>query len=585
MKRKGDTSFGVIALILLICAIAVIGLRSALQSESLSAGPSGAGGSVLSLSQVDFLSNDPQLSGKVWLLTMAQNDYGQYAVGSFTKDQIKDGDTQAQYDLTVRMDVLDETCSYPITYTGVPIKSMSSETQTCWMGITCNGKIGYKSEDFQHDCQLKPGFYAFGKKSASWDYICFWTTTTAYNGNVLTPTLTFSSKLSAASHGETVSGTISSASARSVWLGDKVLATWTGNLNTGEQCPISSDYGIAAAYVGGTWRITDKGRFDDYKTYDISGMMDCISRLVNYGTETGTSCTQAYNTYASNVLLAKTFTSPTGGTTATATGTQNNGQVKMILNKMIQYPVITFHIKAEWIGIVIPVGKPDILSISSKDFKTGDVGYIVANVKNVGTGDGSFSFYATCPSPFGQSGTSPTASLAVGETKAINIPVTAVCSEDTTKSCTVRAYDINQPNNYDDAAVSLTCKPILLCNAGETRCNGNVIEQCNAAGSGWCTQLSQECPKVAFCSAGCEMVSGVPTCSKVPPSPGDCYVTCDSAKPKWDLPGITIIGCKLACWWEQSKWYIFLLVVIVVLIAGIVLSQQKGLIVIGGKGK
>jgi len=36
----------------------------------------------LSLSKVDFSSNDPQLQGPAWLLTVVENGNGQYAVGT-----------------------------------------------------------------------------------------------------------------------------------------------------------------------------------------------------------------------------------------------------------------------------------------------------------------------------------------------------------------------------------------------------------------------------------------------------------------------------------------------------------------------
>ncbi|MEK6880599.1 MAG: hypothetical protein AABY22_13365, partial [Nanoarchaeota archaeon] len=55
------------------------------------------------------------------------------------------------------------------------------------------------------------------------------------------------------------------------------------------------------------------------------------------------------------------------------------------------------------------------------------------------------------------------------------------------KECVITAYDLEVPSKKDTASVNTCVQPIVICNSGETRCNGVVREKCNSAGSGWST--------------------------------------------------------------------------------------------------
>jgi len=460
----------------------------------------------LSLGQVNFVSSDPQIGGQSWVLTVVQNCQGQYAVGTISKSQIKDGNTQAKYDLTIKTNVDNQRCNYPITYQNTQIKHMNYQTKTCYLGLVCDGTLGYNAPDWKRDCQAKSGYYAWIENAggfASYKYTCFWTTDSAGYGTVGTSSLSFQSTLQAQVQGETKTGTISSLGPGSVWLGDKVYATWQGNLVSGDNCPNSGDYHISAAYVNGNWRTINNDNYNTWKTYNDAGMLNCIDRY-NGGTETAESCTNNYNTLESNALAGKTLISP-GGSQAYASGSQNNGQVIIDLNKMIQFPVLTMHVKADWLGIFVPVGKPQITSLSMPDFQTGTVSNIKVDVKNIGDGSGSFAVYATCSAGFSQQGTEQYINLEPSASGTVYLPVTATCNQDTVGSCTVTAYDRNQPNNKDSGTVSGKCKPIILCTANEWRCNGQWREQCNQAGTSWVG--------VQKCDKTCEMKGFEAVCS------------------------------------------------------------------------
>lgn len=448
---------------------------------------------------VDYVSNDPKLGTKSWLLTVVQNCMGRYAVGTIDSQEIKDtaDKATAEYDLKISTTVDEQKCEYPIQVQGKSIRHMNYETKTLYLGIG--------SGDWENQCEAKTGYRYFQKKG--WDYTCWWTTTTAQHGVVGTSALTFKSTITLEAKGEKHTQTISSYGPGSVYFDNNIAYVyWNGNLVSGEQCPIASDYKVSAAYQNGAWRTIDESVFQSYLTYDESGFYNCLQRYVDYGTETPKSCQDSYSYYESNALSGKTLTS-SGGSVATVLGTLSNGKVYLELSKLIQYPMLSMKINANWIGIYIPVGKPQITFVSSQPFQTGTNGIINVEVKNIGTALGAFGVYAECPSGISQTGGTQYVDVLPNEIGKVSIPVTATCGEETTKTCTVYAYDRNNPAEKVSKSVSATCKPIILCTAGEMRCNGNWIEQCNDKGSGW-VQKNE-------CKDGCEIKNNVPTCKEI----------------------------------------------------------------------
>jgi hypothetical protein len=290
------------------------------------------------------------------------------------------------------------------------------------------------------------------------------------------------------------------------------------------------------------------------------------------------TCVEEYNSYSSYALQPKYlyFYSYDGKILATGvpSGNEYSGKVTLTVNKLLQFPVLTLKIKADWLGVYIPVGKPLITSVSSTEFQTGGVSYITTKVKNVGDALGSFGVYAQCNQPFSFIGTTEFISLNPNEEGIVNLKISGTCSQKTQGSCVVYAYDRNNPNNKDSKTVSVSCTPIVLCNAGETRCNGKVIEQCNQAGSGW--------NAIQTCDYTCEIKEGKATCvsppQPKPPEPPEpapkipwAYVWAglagllafliigrkDIEEKKW--VGITIAGIiafiiAIIVWWIAENW-------------------------------
>jgi len=512
---------GLVFLLIIIVALIGLGLPHTTQTLGQILFQLGEGFVTLSLGQVDFVSNDPELAGQVWVLTVVQNGQGQYAVGTFSPDQIRDPVTgeKALYPLKIEMTVDEQKCTYPIINQYEPLySSVQSEYRPLPFGI---GLTEWKSE-----CMSRPGYLGFGLQEGTWNYYCFWTgQPDAYYGTIGTPRLDFQSTIKLTSNGRVIDGTISNLGATSVDLDGVAKAYWAGNLVSGDQCPIPSSQDVAVVYIDGSWKIIDDSAYEDYRTYHEVGIHDCLDRFLHRTTELD-ECQNIYSSYYYSAIAQKQFIS-TAGSQAIATGTQNNGVVTIQLNKMIQYPVITMRIKAYWLGIYTPSCQPEIVSITSEPFRTGDIegGFIVTTVRNIGDASCSFAVDVDCPPPF-TAGATEFINLNPGEEGSVNTKIYVSTKQEVTGTCTVKVYDRNNPSKYDTGTVTVKGLPIVVCTPGAKKCVGDAIQMCDETGTGWIT--------IKTCEYGCVIKDGVPVCREqqecLADSDGDgirdCYDRC-----------------------------------------------------------
>lgn len=515
-----NKTMGIIG-IFLIAVIVLVAIGVNYGSVPYTAFPTGCTGfNDISLSSVDYLSNDPVLGGESWVLTVIQNCMGRYAVGSFSKSNIQDpaDNAQATKDFKLTMTLDEQKCEYDIREQGFPILTLKQETRHLW-------KLGLGASEFEAECTAKPYSLSFNKKG--WYYTCFWGVETAKHGTLSSADINFKSTIKLEVPGQTPqTATITNQLTRSVDIGTIGTAYWNGNIVTGDSCPSASADRISVAYQNGVWKMIDESKYQTYLVHHQAEVKICISNYLKSLGDTPNTCVEKYNIVSSNALAGKKLISD-GGTLGTTFGSVSDGKVFLNLVKTIQYPMITLRLNVDWIGIFIPVSQPKVIYTSSKTFRTGETGYINAQIKNDGTGVGSFNVYADCNSPFG-SDSSRIVSLAADTSTTISIPVTVSASKDLTGSCTVCAEDINEPSKKHCKSVSMSAKPQITCTPFKRECAGTTIVQCNAEGTG--ESVIQEC------ELGCEYKNFQPTCkSQLEPvcgngicETGETYLTCSA---------------------------------------------------------
>lgn len=498
--------------VIVILAISILLLREVTEPIPLSTFTCDGFNDIALSGSVDYTSNDPTLNTNAWLLTVVQNCQGRYAIGTIQKEDIVDGDKQAEKDFKIEFSLDKQACEYPINVMGTPVYVMNQETRYI---DPMNANSLDIVNAWKSECQNKLGYRYFVQTGHPYyQYSCFWETGGTAHGVLGTPFLDFESTITLEVDGNSIdSQTITNTGAGSATIGNIGYAYWSGNLVTGEQCPIASDERIDALYQSGIWKTIDTLKYNDYLNYRSSGFENCLSRYVDYGTETAISCINAYNTYSSQATVLKQLTS-SGGTVAETTGDAIDGQVILELSKIIQYPLVSMKISANWLGIYVPVGEPEIIRVYTEPFATGTTGIVTAEVRNVGDAYGAFKAYIDCPSPISQYGASRDVGIYPDRIGYVSVEVTGLAStEDITKTCTFHVYDMNNPTVEDTETIAVTVKPQITCSPYELRCLGNYIEQCNTQG----TYFEQ----IEYCEGGCTIVNGVPTCSGVPTPPPD----------------------------------------------------------------
>lgn len=463
--------------------------------------PISYGGATITLQKVDFIYNDGKLDYEpAYLLTVAIGAGSEYAVGSFDKDQMATSEGMPKYDFTMRYEIEKETCSYPIVNTHEPIYEMVYATQK---GI-------YVSESWCANLasnDASPVYWFFRPKGLTLTHYCVWLRRIGTHGELRTPEHDFRARIILEREdGSRYDAIVDSLDQTSVKIGDIGYANWAGYLPTRYRCPSPADQKIVAAYVNGMWRTTDENAWYEYKSYYQYGLEQCL-KLFQEGSVSFEDCKNEFETKLSNAIREKPFTF-LGGTAKVTESYVDRGLAVLDLPKVISNILMVLHIKAKWLGIVIPVGRPEIVSVVSNPFTTGDTGYITVTVKNTGSVMDKFGVTATCPSPFQV--TPEYVDVPAGEERVVHLVVRAgSVSGEFSSTCTVKAYSISKPENYDTATVKVTVKPLIVCTPGHRICSGNLIKRCNEQGTGY-TIVDD------VCDYTCEYRDGVPFCSEAP---------------------------------------------------------------------
>lgn len=451
-KKKQNIVIGIVLAIALILVLSQTGFK-----------PFAVGFSTLSLSQININSNDPFVGGQAWFLTVSQNGAGQSAT---LTDKISDAEKSSDvFTLTTNID--EHFVQYPIRNENKKIREVTFTTTKFKWGGTAGCNPDYWTN-----------YFAAGKVPLISNVWCYKFSTSGIRGSIGSGNVNFKSTINVQGSGGSDSCTISNIGSTSCLSNNgKVHAQWVGSLVSGQAIPNAANDRKVAIFDTSRngWKIGSQNTLDNYLSYDSNGFDNCLN-LPSGGDRD--KCFTNFNLFSRQAMSESNW-GMTGGSNAFTSGSQSSGQVKINLPKQIQFPVITMRIRADLIGINIPVGEPRIIDADSDCFQTGQTGIIQVEVKNVGSGVGNFDVSANCGGQFSQVGNSlRISSLGVQESQTVFLPIQANAVNEIKDSCTITANDVNNPNNLDTRSVGVCSSPITICSEGEERASGQTIQEC-----------------------------------------------------------------------------------------------------------
>lgn len=482
----------------IILVIAVL-LLMAFNYTGLSLPKAITGSSTLSLTQASLQSSNPYLNGKAWLLTFTSGGLGQSYYGTVTPSDVDaqtPDKTTTTKSLNIQVTYDDESCRYPIGSTGsfTPIYDVQKYTYTYIPLITgCDVATGSSKSGIPAS-----QIFFVGKPSGS--FTCYVVYSTGQspvgsmgNGNVHAP-YTISLNVNGQVATKQIDPTSGSTSGA---IGDYAYGIWQGNLVSGISCPASYNY--KASYVNGNWRIINDQAYQVY--------VNKINQMPNLGLFSPSAIdTWITDTryYANQAKVSTSFG------TIDSSSSLSSAIVTVPLSSPIQFPVTTLYVKADTLGIYTPVPNIGITSTDSGCFKTGETGVISAVISNSGSETGTYRAYATCNQPF-QATQSASGSLNPGETRTINIPISATATTQTKATCTI---SVETTGGTKTASANVCVDPQITCTIPYPQkfCgfsgNTEVVYQCSSNGA--TKSILQNCASNQYCQSGACIDKDVP---------------------------------------------------------------------------
>jgi hypothetical protein len=246
----------------------------------------------------------------------------------------------------------------------------------------------------------------------------------------------------------------------------------------------------------GRWYFTSYSAFNQYNSLNAGGISavknavdSCLLNKVGTGGFTGSpdaymaQCVANYH----DAFDSMSEVSVSGLKEITSSG--NGIYATFTADKLYSFPVLTFILDTDWVGIKVLSGTPKINSLTvSQDCTSGTHGKVSAVVSNTGGSLGAFDVSMTCPDTDVLTSVLTDNWLpAQQKTLSFEYDMNAIVSR-TTKTCTVTAKDKGS-SVFDQKTVSVSCNPTQVCTPNQGFCDGQTRKICNAEGSGFATAL------------------------------------------------------------------------------------------------
>lgn len=437
--------------------------------------PSGSqqtvGSSTLGLQEVKYFKSSSECfdsSGqKLWMYTLRGGGLGQWAEGEVDPDDVQDqysGDEVPQNSLKIDTKY-DQECVYPLVknnqataiYTlSDPIDWYCLSASSSGASERCGGGDGYVY-----------GYYSYPIFTCWCSKYIKKTGAIGSSPNFNNPDVHSIMDIEVEAKGEKSTKKFDTEGQIRGKVGNNVCAIWQGNLDSGEQCPLPQD-DVRPAYINGEWELLSEDRYQDYKTEWSQllskldgGIWTTKSEIVSGIDDVNYDSNRALNSRVS----FGTIDQPTS---------QTNAKIVKELDHLIDYPVLTLYVRADWLGIVTPIPDPKIKELSSECFNSGREGRIKVVIKNEGEERGEVDVYADCEAGFDVMRKS--VSISAGQERTVYLEITGTTDQTELKGkCTVFADAIE---NIDEAEVEVCVSGNVQCTKGEEWCEGGNYWHC-----------------------------------------------------------------------------------------------------------
>ncbi len=450
------------------------------------------------ISAPPYITPDTDLSGIWFLISTTLNGAGESIVATITPEQTKTmSGYKTKYPLSISVSPVKETVNYPIVNDGETLGGIY-EYRLSYID-------GWILEPDPNNCpvgtnwRIKGGFDVGGisLKTRLW---CVQKILIGTKGHLESPQLKWSADISLTANGQTASQKVTRISSEnpSVILSDRASASWTGSLITGDQPPIASNY-VATFVTGKYWKIAYSESWGTTKyNYQITDnfFSEAQSSGTVYKSPGGITDPnwERQPTLDNYISTAKTTTNIlidqnvaiTPDSVVQNAYNKDAGKVVFTPNVRITNQKVNFRVRADWIGIYFETGQPQIQTITSNKFGSGELGSIILTVKNIGDGQGTFvPVLHSCPT-FYQKDSSYSLQKTVlpGTTETFKIDLLhGTVNNDVTETCMVKVYDYKNPNHYDEKSITISMTHSKICTPNQYSYDGNIIYKCNADGT------------------------------------------------------------------------------------------------------
>ena len=499
---------------------------------------------VTSVSTTSIISPDTDLAG-VWFLINAITGGGQYLVGTLTPEEtkIKSG-YRSQYPLRIEMSPVDETVHYKIINERVPIwtydiKVVEGDYSGYCSILLCTWKNA-ASCPAGTDYEVKIEGSHSAIHHTVFRRLCIRRLENAIKGRFDAPSIDYKADVTLTVAGTSITKPVSKGVPSASFYDPMGVLRATVQipalLITGDSAPSETICTPVYNLDDRQWHVATADKYENYmmekptleaalrmyaeaevrcdspSTADLRGSIDACAQRVR----------DVVNNFNGNVVnpLITATDSLAIGSTIDNRNDPNNGQVTLTLNRRLTVADVLFKVRADWIGVVIEVGKPKITAIDcTKDVGSGDPGKATITVTNIGTAPGTFIASLYGCEPIIQSYSPPPQTVGAGMSTTFKISTDTQTAGAVSKTCRVRVIDYNMATNYDEATVVCGFTEPALCRNGVYNVFGKCINLC--AGGRWvevecCDYGVNVLPNGTYV-CGAEVCSGV---GEVPPP--DC---------------------------------------------------------------